>query len=79
LVYVPDGSFYIIGGVGHELSSTKADVFYFASETRELSRQASMLERREGPAVVYRQNYLYVMGGKYSYNTCEKYSITDNT
>ncbi|CAG9335674.1 unnamed protein product [Blepharisma stoltei] len=78
IAYTPDGCFYIIGGVGKELSDTKADLYHFNTDTREITRKSSMLEKREGPAAVYRQEFIYVMGGKFSYNTCEKYSISEN-
>ena len=78
LIYVGPRIF-IIGGVGQELSSTKSDVYEFSPDSKELIRRADMLERREGPAIVACQGYLYVMGGKYSYNTCEKYNLALNT
>ena len=37
-----------------------------------------MLERREGPGVVACTRFIYVLGGKYSFNSCERFSITDN-
>lgn len=77
IVYV-NKKIFIIGGVGHELSNTKSDVYEFIPDTKELFRKKEMQERREGPATIVRCNYIYVMGGKYSYNTCEKYSIDEN-
>ena len=70
---------YIIGGIGHEISSTKADFYEFNQDTKELCRKKDMLERREGLAVIARQGFIYVMGGKYNYTTCEKYNIIENT
>ena len=68
----------IVGGVGHELSSTKADVYEFVPDTKELFRRKDMQERREGPGIVATLDYVYVIGGKYSYNTCEKYNLKSN-
>jgi Kelch motif len=75
LVYLPDGSFIAVGGVGFDLGGTRADVYQFFPDTLEIYRKKSMLERRDGPAILYRQNYIYVVGGKYTYTTCEKYDI----
>lgn len=77
IVYLP-GRIFIIGGVGRELSSTKSDVYEFRTDNKEIYRKKDMQERREGPAIVYKQNTIYVMGGKYSYNTCEKYTVGED-
>ncbi|CAG9315199.1 unnamed protein product [Blepharisma stoltei] len=79
LVYIPDGSIIVIGGIGSDVNSSKADVYHFNTDNNELYRRSSMLERREGPAVIYRQRYVYVVGGKYSYNTCEKFSLDNDS
>ena len=79
LVYLPDGSFIVVGGVGFDLGGTRADVYQFFPDVQEIYRKKSMLERREGPGVVYRQNYVYVVGGKFTYTTCEKYNIRADT
>ena len=79
MVYLPDGSFIVVGGVGFDLGGTRADVYQFFPDVQEIYRKKSMLERREGPGVVYRQNYVYVVGGKFTYTTCEKYNIRADT
>lgn len=75
MVYIPDGSVIIAGGIGYDLNTSKADVYHFDIETNELYRRSSMLERREGLAIIYRHQHVYVLGGRFGYNTCEKYSI----
>ena len=77
LVYA-NSSLYIIGGVGHEASATKSEVLQFDCESEEIYRKKDMLERREGPGVVACTRFIYVLGGKYSFNSCERFSITDN-
>lgn len=77
ILYVPN-KFFILGGVSHELNSAKSDVYELKTDTMEIFRKADMNERREGLAVVYRQDYIYVTGGRYSYNTCERYSIFED-
>lgn len=79
IVYLPDGSFLIIGGNGNDLGGIRGDVYQFVPEKNLLYRKKSMLDRRDGPAVIYRQNYVYVVGGRFSYTTCEKYNLKTNT
>lgn len=79
IVYLPDTSILIIGGVGNELSATKADVYQFYPDAGVIGRKNFMLEQREGPAVCIRQNFVYVMGGKYSYNTSERYDLKEES
>lgn len=77
IIYVP-GRVFIIGGVGREISSTKSDVYEFLTEKKEIYRKKDMRERREGPALIYKHGFIYVLGGKYGYTTCEKYSISED-
>jgi hypothetical protein len=77
IVYT-SASLFIIGGVGHEASATKSDVFELNLSTFELFRRKDMIEKREGPAVVTRGGFLYVLGGKYCFHSCEKYSFIEN-
>lgn len=77
LVYI-NSSLYIIGGVGHEASATRGEVLQFDCESEELIRKKDMIERREGPGVVARTGFIYVLGGKYSFNSCERFSVADN-
>ena len=69
------GFFIVVGGLGYHLGGTRADVYQFFPDTQEIYRKKSMIERRDGPAVIYRQGCIYVVGGRYTYTTCEKYSI----
>ncbi|OMJ74458.1 hypothetical protein SteCoe_26610 [Stentor coeruleus] len=75
LVYLPDGSFIVLGGMGFDLGGTRADVYQFFPDSQEIYRKKSMLDRRDGPAAIYRQNFIYVVGGRFTYTTCEKYNI----
>ena len=38
-----------------------------------------MLDCREAPAVVYRQGNVYIMGGKFVFRLCERYSLERDT
>ncbi|OMJ84308.1 hypothetical protein SteCoe_14592 [Stentor coeruleus] len=77
IVYLSN-KIFILGGVSHEIYSAKSDVYELNIDTMEIFRKMDMNERREGLAAVYKQDYIYVMGGRYSYNTCERYSICED-
>lgn len=77
LIY-SENSVFIIGGLGQNPQSPKTDVFEFLTEENELIRKKSMNERREGPGSVSTSKFIYALGGKYSYNSCERYSIQEN-
>lgn len=79
IVYLPDGSFLVLGGNGNDLGGIRGDVYQFIPDKNMLYRKKSMLDRRDGPGVIYRQNFVYVVGGRFSYTTCEKYNIKTNT
>lgn len=68
-------SVFIIGGKSNDLASLSSDVYEYEPESKSLYRRASMIEKRESCAVVYLSGCIYVMGGKYAYNSCEKYVI----
>jgi hypothetical protein len=38
-----------------------------------------MLDKREAPAVIYRQDHVYVIGGKFVFRTCERYRMDRDT
>ena len=69
----------ILGGVTYDLGDIKTDVYHYNPSTHSLVKKTPMLEPRERPAVVYRDGFVYVLGGKYSYNTCERYSIGNDS
>jgi hypothetical protein len=79
LVYLPDGSFLVVGGTHPDSGGARGDVYQFFPDRSELYRKKSMLDRRDGPAVIYRQGFIYVVGGRFTYTTCEKYNLESNT
>lgn len=79
VVHLVDGSLLVVGGVTTELSATQADVYQFYPDSGMLFRRMNMQEQREAPALVCRQGWVYALGGKYSYNTCEKYCLDTDT
>jgi len=79
VIPLPDASLLIVGGVTNELSATQSDVYQYYPDSGMLFRRMNMQEQREAPALVYRQGWVYALGGKYSYNTCEKYCIETDT
>lgn len=79
LIYLPDRSFLIVGGIGYDSGGSRADVYQFIPDREELYRKKSMLDRRDGPALIYRQGFVYAVGGRFTYTTCEKYNIKTNT
>jgi hypothetical protein len=79
IAHLPDSSVLVVGGVTTELSATQADVYQYYPESGTLYRRMNMQEQRESPALVYRDGWVYALGGKYSYNTCEKYCIQTDT
>jgi hypothetical protein len=77
-VFLPDSSFLIIGGIGSDVSDTKNDVLQFYYNSGFLLRKRSMLEKRDAPAVLYRQGHVYAIGGKFAFKTWERYSIQND-
>lgn len=71
-------SVYIIGGKSTDLTSISSDVYEYEPVSRCLYRRASMIEKRESCCAVYLSGCIYVMGGKYAYNSCEKYIIAQD-
>lgn len=77
-VLYTEKSVFILGGIGKNPQTPRSDVFEFSTETNEIVRKKNMIEKREGMGVVSSSNYIYALGGKYSYNACERFSIKDN-
>jgi hypothetical protein len=73
--FLPDSSFLVIGGFGMDVSDVKNDVLQFYFNSGYLIRKRSMIEKRESPCVIYRQNHVYVIGGKFAFKTCERYTL----
>jgi hypothetical protein len=69
VVPLPDLTLLIVGGTGKGLATTKDTVYQYNLETSHIFRRRNMYEKREAPAVVYYDNYAYVLGGKFSYKT----------
>ncbi|CAG9321728.1 unnamed protein product [Blepharisma stoltei] len=79
LVNLQDGSIMIVGGKDPNNGKSRRDTFQVFPNSGVILRKGSMLEGRAAHCLIYRYGYVYAMGGIPSGNTCERYSIQQDS
>ncbi|CAG9322876.1 unnamed protein product [Blepharisma stoltei] len=73
-VMLPNGSFYILGGMRNNLAVD--EVVKFKPEKGELKRMQNMGVGRAACGTVFHEGFVYALSGKYANNFCERYSLS---
>ncbi|CAG9315372.1 unnamed protein product [Blepharisma stoltei] len=70
----PKGNWIIAGGIENSNGNPSNEIFLYKSESNILQRLPNMLEPREECSVVCISHFIYILGGKNSNASCERYN-----
>lgn len=75
MTYTPTGNCVILGGIADRKGTIKNEAYLYKPSDNTLHKLPGMIEARESPAIVCIDSFLYVLGGRPSLNSCERFSF----